>query len=211
MYKVAASWAYKPAEYNLGVMYFKGQGVPVDRARGAAWMVLAAERGKPLYVETRDLMVTALTEAQFERTDQIWGELKKTYGDEVALRHAKGRWAWARGRETGTRTGGLAGELYVGMSAPHGSVDTGFTSKQGALVLPVTTSWTDLLDPLSTEDGSAAYQQFRKSDNPYDPIFLKPRSGTATVEPLQQVKPSAKRTAEPAESSSSGGIPLLRR
>lgn len=44
MYKVAASWAYKPAEYNLGVMYFKGQGVPVNRALGAAWMVLAAER-----------------------------------------------------------------------------------------------------------------------------------------------------------------------
>jgi len=34
MYKVAASWAYKPAEYNLGVMYFKGQGIPVDRPLG---------------------------------------------------------------------------------------------------------------------------------------------------------------------------------
>lgn len=44
MYRVAASWAYKPAEYNLALMYFRGQGVPVDRPRGAAWMVLAAER-----------------------------------------------------------------------------------------------------------------------------------------------------------------------
>lgn len=26
MYKVAASWAYKPAEYNLAVMYARGQG-----------------------------------------------------------------------------------------------------------------------------------------------------------------------------------------
>jgi len=31
MYKVAASWAYKTAEYNLAVMYAKGDGVPVDR------------------------------------------------------------------------------------------------------------------------------------------------------------------------------------
>ncbi|HEU4664084.1 MAG TPA: sel1 repeat family protein, partial [Dokdonella sp.] len=29
MYEVSASWAYKPAQYNLGVMYLKGQGVPV--------------------------------------------------------------------------------------------------------------------------------------------------------------------------------------
>src|ERR1700733_7804805 len=28
MYRVAASWAYKPAEYNLAVMYALGQGVP---------------------------------------------------------------------------------------------------------------------------------------------------------------------------------------
>jgi TPR repeat protein len=35
MYKVAASWAYKPAEYNLGVMYFKGQGVPQSTVRSA--------------------------------------------------------------------------------------------------------------------------------------------------------------------------------
>lgn len=84
MYKVAASWAYKPAEYNLGVMYFKGQGVPVDRARGAAWMILAAERGTPSYVRARDLMVTALTNVQFQQADQIWNELKPTYGDASA-------------------------------------------------------------------------------------------------------------------------------
>ncbi len=31
MYKVAASWGFKPAEYNLGVIFAKGEGgVPVD-------------------------------------------------------------------------------------------------------------------------------------------------------------------------------------
>src|SRR4029079_16399920 len=45
MYEVAASWAYKPAAYNLGVMYARGQGTPVDFPRALAWMALAAERG----------------------------------------------------------------------------------------------------------------------------------------------------------------------
>ena len=35
MYEVSASWGYKPAQYNLGVMYFKGEGVPIDRPRGS--------------------------------------------------------------------------------------------------------------------------------------------------------------------------------
>jgi TPR repeat protein len=51
MYQVAASWAYKPAEFNLGVMYARGQGVPVDLPRAMAWMALAAERGDKEYVD----------------------------------------------------------------------------------------------------------------------------------------------------------------
>ncbi|MGN6191896.1 MAG: tetratricopeptide repeat protein, partial [Rhodanobacteraceae bacterium] len=89
MYKVAASWAYKPAEYNLAVMYFKGQGVPVDRPLGAAWMVLAAEHGDASYVQARDMMVTLLSKSQFMQADEHWGSLRKTYGDAVALRRAK--------------------------------------------------------------------------------------------------------------------------
>ena len=105
MYKVAASWAYKPAEYNLGVMYFKGQGVPVDRPLGAAWMVLAAERDDPQYVKARDVMITLLSVADFARTDELWGKLKQTYGDKVALRRAKAQWAWVKTHQTGTRGG----------------------------------------------------------------------------------------------------------
>ena len=115
MYKVAASWAYKPAEYNLAVMYFKGQGVPVDRPLGAAWMVLAAERGDASYVQARDMMVTLLSKSQFMQTDEHWGSLRKTYGDAVALRRAKAQWAWVKTHQTGTRVGGTTGELSVGV------------------------------------------------------------------------------------------------
>lgn len=185
MYKVAASWAYKPAEYDLGIMYFKGQGLPVDRARGAAWMILAAERGEPpLYVEARDLMVTALTKQQFARTDEIWNELKPTYGDAVALRRAKAQWALARNNETGSHLGGTSGELRVGESAWPGSLASPPPAK-GPMVVTASEMLTG-----GSIDGAVAYHQFQESDNPYSPIFVKNRSGTARVGPLEQIKPA---------------------
>lgn len=184
MYKVAASWAYKPAEYNLGVMYFKGQGVPVDRSLGAAWMVLAAERGDPRFVRTRDMMVTLLSKAEFARTDELWGQLKQTYGDKVALRRAKAQWAWVRNHQTGTRVGGATGELSVGV------LDTGHTpvslNPSGQPVRTATTAAAMLQG--GSLDGSVAYRQFLQSDNPYDPVFLKSHTGTATVGPLTPLK-----------------------
>lgn len=176
MYKVAASWAYKPAEYNLGVMYFKGQGVPVDRARGAAWMVLAAERGDPQYVKARDLMITVLSKPEFARADKLWGELKQTYGDKVALRRAKAQWAWVKTHQTGTRVGGVTGELRVGV------LDSGHAPRKPG---SVTRTAAGLLQSGSI-DGAVAYRQFHQSSNPYDPVFQKNRTGKVTVEPLQQ-------------------------
>ncbi|ODU91847.1 MAG: hypothetical protein BGP23_02285 [Lysobacterales bacterium 66-474] len=184
MYKVAASWAYKPAEYNLGVMYFKGQGIPVDRPLGAAWMVLAAERSESQYVTVRDQMVTLLSKAEFARTDELWGELKKTYGDQVALRRAKAQWTWVKTHQTGTRTGGTTGELSIGvLDEGQTPVSLGTSGRP----VRVTTTAAGLLQGGSI-DGSVAYRQFQRSDNPYDPIFLKNRTGTATVEPLLQIK-----------------------
>lgn len=180
MYKVAASWAYKPAEYNLAIMYFKGQGVPADHARGAAWMILAAERGDPLYAKARDLMVTALSKPEFQQTDEIWNQLKPTYADAVALGRAKARWAWAGSHETGTHiAGGLPGYLRVGEAAQGAPKEKGYT--------PVPRTAAGVLTGGSL-DGSIAYQQFQQSSNPYDPVFLKHHSGNVMVEPLKQIK-----------------------
>lgn len=203
MYKVAASWAYKPAEYNLGVMYFKGQGVPVDRPRGAAWMILAAERGTLAYVKARDQMVTLLSDAQFARTDALWGQLRQTYGDHVALRRAKAQWAWARSQRTGTRVGGSVGPLLVGApnasshGQPNGYLGNASMLRAGFGYLPG-----------GSVDGSVAYRQFEQSNNPYDPAFIRNPSGTVTVEPLQRVKsPVApdKISRHPAPPSTSAG------
>lgn len=188
MYKVAASWAYKPAEYNLGVMYFKGQGVPADHARGAAWMILAAERGDATYVQARDLMVTALTDAEFERTDAIWRGLKSTYGDAVALRRAKAQWRRVATEATGSHLGHAMGNLRVG------ALDQGH-SPRSATATAVSAAQ---LTQGGSVDGSVAYRQFQQSDDPYDPVFEKARKGVVTVEPLQPVKPAATRKSTKA-------------
>lgn len=208
MYKVAASWAYKPAEYNLGVMYFKGQGVPVDRPLGAAWMVLAAERGTPAYVKARDAMVTLLSATQFARTDTLWGRLRQTYGDGVALRRAKAQWAWARSQRTGTRVGGATGPLLVGAGnasnpahdQPSGHVGNASMLRAGFGYLPE-----------GSVDGSMAYRQLDQSNNPYDPAFIRNRSGTVTVEPLQPVEsstePSKGAASTPASTPPGSAVP----
>lgn len=208
MYKVAASWAYKPAEYNLGVMYFKGMGVPVDRPLGAAWMVLAAERGNPAYVKARDEMVTVLSKAQFAETDKLWSQLKQTYGDKVALRRAKAQWAFVKTHETGTRVGGVSGPLFIGERLPSGAPHTSMTSPAGVVQLGAATWFGAVLDPSKTIPGAVAYQQFRESDDPYSPIFLE--HGNATVGPLQQLKSdkaSGKSGKKSEAPTSSGHLP----
>lgn len=199
MYKVAASWAYKPAEYNLGVMYFKGQGVPVDRPLGAAWMVLAAERGDPQYVKARDVMITLLSAADFARTDELWGKLKKTYGDKVALRRAKAQWAWVKTHQTGTRVGGTTGELAVGaLDGGHKPKPVGMDGRSATTVA----NGFSLMQSGSV-DGAVAYREFQQSDDPYDPIFVKNRAGKVTVEPLQSVERSKQPVEQKPASSSS--------
>lgn len=215
MYKVAASWAYKPAEYNLGVMYFKGQGVPVDRSRGTAWMILAAEDGNALYVKARDLMVTALTKPEFQQADEIWNQLKPTYSDAVALQRAKARWAQTKASATGTRTGATGSE-YLMVGSPGSAVRSAMVASSSKNAVPglrgtvgappAATGW-GVFTSGSIEDGSVSYRQFQQSDNPYDPAFIKNRTGKATIGPLQQVdfgrqaQPSDK--VNPASSSSS--------
>jgi len=188
MYKVAASWAYKPAEYNLAVMYLNGQGTPVDLPRALAWMALAAERNDPQYVKARDLINVHLNDAQFNQANVIMAELLPTYGDKVALARAKGRWLEVRDSATGSRVGSAASPLIVGaiaddpnhMGSPYydvhsggGVISSGFEINGGHVT-----------------DGSIAYQQLRASNNPYDPKFkwLPGAAGTVTVDPLIPVK-----------------------
>jgi len=187
MYEVAASWAYKPAAYNLGVMYARGQGISVDYPRALAWMALAAERGDERYVAARNVVQSQLTAEQIEQARAIVEELKKTYGDEVALRRAKARWADVRSHMTGSRVGSV-GHLDIGV--PQASADPSNQKGQKGTHRKGTTTG-EILGGEGV-DGSIAYRQLLESDNPYDPKFERKSIGTARVEPLIPIDTPAK-------------------
>lgn len=195
MFKVSASWGYKPAEYNLAVIYFQGEGgVPVDRPLGTAWMFLAAERNTPDYVSARHMMVTSLDDAERSKALALLQQMEKKYGDKVALRRAKAQWAFAKSNQTGSRVGGAVGELRVGVPGAHGAFATSTSGAGGMPTAIIKHGATSVLTGGSI-DGSVAYHQFSQSDNPYSPIFVRNRKGTVSVEPLRPAK-SGKGTAK---------------
>lgn len=180
MYETSASWAYKPAQYNLAVIYAKGEGVPVDKARAMAWAALAAERGDQDYVDAREAIYADLSKDEFARANEIWRDLKKTYADTVALERAKTRWAQVKAGITGSRVGGV-GNLKVGAESSGGKL-TYITPAGRSAIDGNQVSGASVLTGGSI-DGAIAYKQLRESANPYDPKFEQP-TGTATVEPI---------------------------
>jgi hypothetical protein len=191
MYEVAASWAYKPAEFNLGVIYARGAGVAVDVPRAMAWMALAAERNDPRYVDAREAVYATMSKEQFEQANMIWRDLKKTYGDQVALRRAKARWEEVRTHITGSRVG-FVGHLDVGVSMPHPLVGRPGSGNGSG---PLATSSVDMFGG-NEVDGVTAYRQLRESNDPYDPKFERLPLGTATVEALIPVTPQPSDAAQ---------------
>ncbi|HJT97745.1 MAG TPA: sel1 repeat family protein [Rhodanobacteraceae bacterium] len=181
MYETSASWAYKPAEYNLAVMYLNGEGVPVDKSRAMAWAALAAERNDADYVQAREVIYAALSTDEFAKANEIWRELKKTYGDDVALARAKTRWAQVKAGITGSRVGGV-GNLKVGSAGKN--VKPVRIDASGRSALDANTFSAFGVLGASSVDGAVAYKQLRESDNPYDPKFERQPAGTATVEPI---------------------------
>ena len=225
MYQVAASWAFKPAEYNLGVIYSRGQGVAIDLPRAMAWMALAAERNDKHYVDAREAVYAALSSEQFEQANEIWRDLKKNYGDEVALKRAKARWAQVKAGMTGSHVGSI-GNLTVAGESP-GSADPSYQKVMNAQVqrnlnsppgeggdhakaMGQNTARSTVGSAAEVTggngvDGSVAYRQLRDSDNPYDPKFERSGAiGIATVGAPTPIKGKALKDAatehpEPAD------------
>jgi Sel1 repeat len=208
MYEAAASWGYKNAQYNLAVMYARGQGVPVNLPRAMAWAALAAERNDKQYVEARELIFASLDKAQWDEANVIWRELKKEYADTVALARAKARWAEVRNGVTGSHVG-TVGHLEVGIpdGAPRyanvGAVAEPVAPPQhpGQVAKPKITIVNPAGGTTAAEvvganavDGSLAYRALRETNDPYDPKLRRDPIGTATVEAPQAADAPAQNT-----------------
>lgn len=186
--RLAAFWGYAPAAYNLGVMYFQGEGgAPVNRPLGAAWMFIAAERGSEVYADARHMLVSELDNGERAKAYQLWQGLQPKYGNKVATRRAENQWQWVKSQQTGTRVGGESGELHVGIQSGGGAFHTPTSTGSGSSSYVHT--WLRVLN--DAMDGDVAYRQLHASNNPYDPVFIKNRTGVVTVEPLQRAKSGA--------------------
>lgn len=94
--ELAAGWSNKNAQYTLGLIYYRGQHVAADRARGLAWLMLANERHNDEQTElAARLAIRLATAEQYQRAQQLLQEMRKRYGDKVAgvraWRHVRNR------------------------------------------------------------------------------------------------------------------------
>jgi TPR repeat protein len=90
-WEVSSGWAMKDAQYSLGLAYFKGDGIAADRPRGLAWLALAAERKNPRLQASLAAAWDSASEAEHQQANAIWRDLRKDYGDDVALPKARKR------------------------------------------------------------------------------------------------------------------------
>ncbi|MFC4528219.1 sel1 repeat family protein [Dyella halodurans] len=180
MYEISASWAYKPAQYNLGVLYLNGHGSEVDLPRAMAWFALAAERGETQYVYAKQLLYAHLTPAQFEQANEIWRELLPRFGDATALARAKARWREVLMSATGSRVGSAAPHMLTGgmVGLAGHQQPANYDVGNGGIIATTPGEVTGV----HNTDGAIAYEQLRASRNPYDPKFETDLlSGTVTV------------------------------
>ena len=117
----SASWAMKDAQYNLGIVYFKGLGVPTDRPKGIAWLALSAERGTPDFEKSLAAAWQEASDAERDAANATWRELKPRYGDTATLGRARARFVNELNSITGSRVG-MPGPVRV-WTAGTGQID----------------------------------------------------------------------------------------
>lgn len=112
LFELAGFWANKVAQYNAGLMYYKGIGVPVDRARGTAWLGIAAEASGDLAMTSLQAAYASLSENEKRDAGDIFADLEAKYGDDVAIPRALGVFNEQAKAVTGSRVG-FSGNVLV--------------------------------------------------------------------------------------------------
>jgi hypothetical protein len=113
-FEKAAFWADKVAQYNVGVMHFRGEGVRRDPARAWAWVALAAEREYDLMTETAAAIWQMLEPRERQQGVEILvNKLVPRYGDEVAVDRTTRHMGLEFVKATGSRLGQSTTMLYI--------------------------------------------------------------------------------------------------
>jgi hypothetical protein len=114
-FKIGAYYADKFSQLSLGLMYSNGEGVEKDPVAAYAWIDIAAERGYPDFVATRDRIKASLTPNQLEEAEAVRANLARTYADDVAKPRMERQLRMGRAQMTGSRAGFDFGVLHATM------------------------------------------------------------------------------------------------
>jgi hypothetical protein len=113
-WKQSAYWGHKVAQYNLGLMYFKGVGTNRNRVRGLAWLQLSAERGDLPLQHAAAWARTKMSPGDIAQAERLMrDELAPRYADAVALPRAMAQWRTDSRMTTGSHLGYVIGNLEV--------------------------------------------------------------------------------------------------
>ena len=78
-FKRSAVLGHKPSQFNIGVMYFRGEGVKQDLVEAYAWLAVAATDKDPSHIAVRDMVMSELDEkkkdAAIDRMEKLFVEL----------------------------------------------------------------------------------------------------------------------------------------
>lgn len=120
MFELSGFWADKIGQYNAGMMYFSGVGIPIDKPRGAAWLRIAAEAHGDLAEAAQKQAYAQLTPEQRAQADVIWTELDAKYGDRVAVRRALEHYYEETHDVTGSHVGFMGDLTTYAYDPEHG-------------------------------------------------------------------------------------------
>jgi len=123
-FRTAARFGDKPSQMMVASMYWEGQGVPKDRAVAYAWMDLAAERGYPWLVASRERYWEELSPDERKRAIEAGQPLYAEYGDAAAQPRLE---MWLR-RGLQSVTGshaGFVGNIVIVRPSPSGGFGPG--------------------------------------------------------------------------------------
>lgn len=126
-FKIGAYYSDKLSALSVGLMYLNGEGVAKDPVTAYAWLSIAAERGYPDFVATRDNVKASLTSEQLQQAQNVLADLENEYGDKVAKHRLVVQLKQGQMKITGSHTGFDSGisQLSTSSNCGGGSIEVG--------------------------------------------------------------------------------------
>jgi TPR repeat protein len=84
LYNQAAHWGHKGAQYVLGEMYLRGEGVEQNEIMGLAWLDVAAESRDRDFVRAHKKAAKSMSGADVEKADKVADKIAAAYGIDAA-------------------------------------------------------------------------------------------------------------------------------